>query len=81
MWPERLWSTEINVTNWIYFDVPWYLISKMKKNGQSGLVFLMPHYSVQGLFRRFSFLASHLNGIHAVTVVTIERISVNAESG
>jgi hypothetical protein len=72
---------EINVTNWTDFEVPWYLINKMENSGQSGPLIAMPYYSLQGLFGVFSFLTSHPNGILPVTVVTIGRISVRAESG
>jgi len=72
---------EINFTNWTNFEMPWYLISKMENNGQSGLVFLMPYYAVQGLFGPFSFRASHLSGILGVIVVAIGRISLNPETG
>jgi hypothetical protein len=72
---------EINVTNWTDFEVPWHLISKMENNDQIGLAFVMLYYSVQGLFGPSSFLASYLNGILRVTVVTIGRISVSAETG
>ncbi len=72
---------EINVTNWTDLEVPWYLINKMKNNGQFGIVSVMRYYSVQGLFGPFSFLASHLNGILGVIVVAIGRISPNAGTG
>ncbi len=81
MCPERPWFAEINVTNWTDFEVPWYLITTMENNRQSGIVFLMAYYSVQGLFGPFSFLASHLSGILRVVVVVIGRISQNAETG
>ncbi len=81
MWPERPWLAEINVTNWTDFEVPWYLISKMENNRQSGLVFLMPYCSVHGLFGPFSFLACYLNGILVVIAVAIVRISPKAETG
>jgi hypothetical protein len=53
----------------------------MKNNGQSGPLFATPYYSVQGLFGRFSLLASQLNGILGVIVVAIGRISLNPETG
>ena len=81
MSPERPWVAEINVTNWTKFGLPWYLISKMANNDQSGLVFVMSHYSVEGLFAPFSFLPSYLNGILAVIVVAIIRISTRSETG
>jgi len=81
VWLERPWFAEINVTNWTDFDVPWYLISKMENNTQSGLLSAMTYYSVQGLFGPFSFLAPHLSGILGVIVVAIGRISLNPETG
>ena len=72
---------EINVTNWTALEALWYLINKMKNNGQFGLVTVMPYYSVQGLFGPSSLLPSHLNGILRVIVVAIERISLNPETG
>ncbi len=78
---SMLLSAEINVTNWTDLGVPRYLISEMENNGQSGLVFAMPYHSVQGLSGPSSFLAFHRNGILAVIVVTIGRISPNAETG
>jgi len=53
----------------------------MENNGQFGPVFAVPYCSAQGLFGALCFLASHLNGILPVTVVTIGRISVRAETG
>lgn len=53
----------------------------MENNGQCELLCAMPNHSVQGLFRPFSFVTSHLNGILDVIVVAIGRISLNAETG
>ncbi len=76
---------EINDTNWTKLGLPWYLMSKMDNNGQSGLVFVTPYYCGQGLFAPSSFLSFHLNGILngilAVIVVAIGRISLNPETG
>ena len=75
-------SAEINVTNCTDLGVPWYLISEMENNGQSRRpAFTMPYCSVQGLIGPSFFVAAHLNGILAVVVVAIVRISPHAETG
>jgi len=56
-------------------------MSKVENNSQSGPLFATPYYSVQGLFGRFSLLASRPNGILGVIVVAIGRISLNVETG
>jgi hypothetical protein len=57
----------------------WYLISNVENNRQSGPVFAMRYYCVQGLFSPSS--ASQLYGILAIAVVAIARISMNEETG
>lgn len=79
--PGGPWFAEINITNWTDFEIAWYLISNVETNRQSGPVFALRYYCVESLFSPSSFPASHLNGILAITVVAIGRISINAETG